>query len=429
MSKQSPKSDGKVVAAASVPLAQHGRQRSLHPVTQVLRFVAVAVIVVLVSITGVVAFTAVNLATSFSAGAVKLDDSKPLPPNFADLEGGINFFLAGTDACEEEFAALFPGRCDGEAADGELNDVNMLVNISSNPRRITVINFPRDLVIPLPECEDQDGSINGETSASMINEAWGRGGLNCVVRTIEQLSGQDIQFAAKIDWGGVMNVTDAIGGVEVCIANGIKDHHTNIDWPAGNRTIKGYEALQFLRTRYGVGDGSDLGRINNQQQYMSRLVKKVVSEEVLTNPATLLRLATVAVDSITPSENLTNPATLVEIAMAANGVPFEDIVFLRYPTFVHPENPNRVIPDYEGAEVLWAALAANSPLVLAADQGESVGVVREEDMAAPSEGDEGDLSVSPSPSVSVRPGAVELPGTVLGASAAENVCSNGNVRQ
>lgn len=428
MNKQTGSNDGSG-AQASVPLAQHGRQGSLHPLTQILRFCAVAVVVVLVSVVGVAGFTAVNLATSFGANAVKLDNTQPLPPNIAELEGGINFLIAGTDACEEEFADLFPGRCDGDAADGELNDVNMLVNISNNPRRVAVITFPRDLVIPLPECVSEDGSVNSATSASMINEAWAHGGLNCVVNTVEQLSGQDVQFAAKIDWGGVMEITDAIGGVEVCIANGIKDRHTNIDWPAGYRTIQGYEALQFLRTRHGVGDGSDLGRTNNQQQYMSRLANKVVSEEVLTNPATLLRLATVAVDNITPSDNLTNPATLVQIAMAINGVPFEDIVFLRYPTFVHPNNPNRVVPDYEGAQILWDALAANSPLILDADQGESVGVIREDELnAAPDGGAGSSPSPSPSASETIREGAVQLPSTVLGATAAENVCSNGNVR-
>ena len=82
----------------------------------------------------------------------------------------------------------------------------------------------------------------------------------------------------------MIEITNAIGGVDVCLANGIKDPYTGIDWPAGNRTIQGVEALQFLRTRHGVGNGGDLGRISNQQQYMSRLARKLVSEEVLTNP-------------------------------------------------------------------------------------------------------------------------------------------------
>ena len=128
----------------------------------------------------------------------------------------------------------------------------------------------------------------------------------------------------------MIEITNAIGGVEVCIANGIRPD-TGINWPAGNRTIQGMDALQFLRTRHGVGNGSDLGRISNQQQYMSRLARKLVSEEVLSNPATLFKLATTAVDNITPSQTLTNPLTLVQIALAVKNVPFNEIVFIQYP--------------------------------------------------------------------------------------------------
>ena len=109
-----------------------------------------------------------------------------------------------------------------------------------------------------------------------------------------ELSGQNIQFAASVTWGGVIEITNAIGGVEVCLGNsGIRDPYTGLEpGPPATAPSPGVEALQFLRTRHGVGDGSDLGRISNQQQYMSRLARKLVSEEVLSNPATLLKLAT-----------------------------------------------------------------------------------------------------------------------------------------
>ena len=195
--------------------------------------------------------------------------------------------------------------------------MNMLVHISDNPRRVTVISFPRDLMIPIPECTDPEtGKTSSAMSKQMINNSYYYGGLNCVVQTVQKLTGVPIQFSAKITWGGVIEITNAIGGVEVCLANGIKDPYTGIDWPAGTRTIQGMDALQFLRTRHGVGNGGDLGRISNQQQYMSRLANKLVSEEVLSNPATLYKLATTAVDNITPSQSLTNPLTLVQIALA-----------------------------------------------------------------------------------------------------------------
>src|SRR5690606_24702878 len=131
-----------------------------------------------------------------------------------------------------------------------------------------------------------------------------------------------------------------------CIGNGgIRDRYTGIDWPAGPRTISGLEALQFLRTRHGLENGSDLARISNQQQYMSRLAKKIMSEDVLSDLPTLLKLATTAVDNVTPSESLTNPVTLMQIALAVKNVPFDDIVFVQYPVNADPSDPNRVVPN------------------------------------------------------------------------------------
>ena len=135
------------------------------------------------------------------------------------------------------------------------------------------------------------------------------------------------------------------------------------------------DALQFLRTRHGVGNGGDLGRISNQQQYMSRLANKLVSDEVLSNPATLYKLATTAVDNITPSQSLTNPLTLVQIALAVKNVPFSEIVFIQYPVNDDPADPNRVVPNHDAAEALWAALATNQPLQLTGEVSQGDGVV------------------------------------------------------
>src|SRR5690606_4743423 len=128
-----------------------------------------------------------------------------------------------------------------------------------------------------------------------------------------QLSGQSVDFAAAVTFGGVIEITDAIGGVEVCVENRLRDSHTGLHMEAGTHTVSGKQALQFLRTRYGVGDGSDLGRIGNQQQYMSSLVRKLVSEDVLTDPPTLFNLARTGLNNVTASSNLTNPILVGQI--------------------------------------------------------------------------------------------------------------------
>ncbi|QEW00937.1 LytR family transcriptional regulator [Microbacterium caowuchunii] len=407
-------------------VARHGKLRAPNPVAQFLKILAVGVAVVLVAGIGVAGFNVWSLATNFTEDAVALEGQDTAPPDIGQIEGGVNLFLAGTDACEPEYAAYFGERCTGADAGGELNDVNLLVHISDNPRRVTVISFPRDLMLPIPACEQEDGSTTSAMSKQPLNSTFSYGGLSCAVKTVSQLTGQSIPYAAKVTWGGVIEITNAVGGVEVCIANGIRDRHTGIDWEAGNRNIQGVEALQFLRTRHGVGDGGDLGRISNQQQYMSRLARKVVSDEVLSDPGTLYKLASVAVDNITPSQSLTNPLTLVQIALAVKNVPFEEIVFLQYPTYEDPSDPNKVVPNYDAAEALFAALEANQQLVLTRDtvQGDGTIVVEPE---TPGEVPTEEAPVEPTEQV-VDPTVAELPAAISGQTAAEETCSNGNLR-
>jgi anionic cell wall polymer biosynthesis LytR-Cps2A-Psr (LCP) family protein len=193
------------------------------------------------------------------------------------------------------------------------------------------------------------------------------------------------------------------------------------------RNIQGWDALQFLRTRHGVGNGGDLGRISNQQQYMSRLARKLVSEDVLTNPATLYKLATTAVDNVTPSQSLTNPVTLVQIALAVKDVPFNEIVFLQYPVNDDPDDSNRVVPNEEAATALWDALATNQPLQLTGDVSQGDGVVvtdpgTTEPPATP------DPSATPGETPAPTETAVALPSDIPGQTAAQETCSNGNVK-
>jgi cell envelope-related function transcriptional attenuator common domain len=266
-------------------------------------------------------------------------------------------------------------------------------------------------------------------SKQQINSAWSYGGLSCVAKTISQLSGQSIPMAAKVSFGNVINITDAIGGVEVCIGNGgIRDRHTGIDWAAGPRNVQGVEALQFLRTRYGLANGSDLARISNQQQYMSSLARKLVSEEVLSDFGTLYRLATTAVDNVTLSKSLANPVVLAQIGLAVKDVPFDQIVFVQYPVNTDPADPDRVVPNYAAADELWAALAANQPIQVTNDPNRSGGVVTVDPPvdAAPVETPATpDAPAEEAPPTEV---AVELSDSIPGTSAAQQTCTAGNLR-
>ncbi|WP_307314698.1 LCP family protein [Microbacterium sp. SORGH_AS_0421] len=302
--------------------------------------------------------------------------------------------------------------------------MNILLHISEEPRKVTVVSFPRDLIFDAPACDTADGGRFGGGTLQ-INELYTYGGLSCVITAISDMSGQQIQFGAMVTFGGVIEITNAIGGVEICLASDMRDANTGIDWEAGPRTIQGLEALQFLRTRYGVG-GSDLARVSNQQQYMSRLARKLVSEEVLSNPSTVLRLASTGLRNVTPTQSLTNPLTLVQVASAVKDVPFEDIVFVQYPTVTARSDANRVEPDDAAAEVLWDALRENRSIEVTGGVSVNDGTV----IAEPTPGEQ----VSPTEDPAVEPGevdprtgAIALPPAITGSSAAQQTCSAGVV--
>ncbi len=373
----------------------------------------------LVASLGIVGFNAWNLTSTIDAHSVELEGQSAAPPGLGAIEGGFNMLLVGTDACEAAYIQYFPGRCIPGQDEAELNDVNILIHVSDNPRRVTAISLPRDLMIPLPSCTAADGSVSSAMSKQPLNASYSYGGLSCVAKTVSALTGENVDYAAKLTWGGVIEITNAIGGVDVCVANGIYDDNTGLALAPGTHTLQGVEALEFLRTRHGVGDGSDLGRISNQQLYMSELVKKIVSADTLSDPATLYRLATAVVNNVTPSSSLKSPLTLVQLALTMKGVGFSDIVFVQYPTGTDPDDANKVVPNDAAATTLFSALDANQQLIITGgtspDSSNSGTVV-----ASPTQD-----PASPSPTASAS-GAVELPPSITGQTADQQTCSNGN---
>jgi len=400
------------------PLARHARLRSPHPIGQIATILGTMVVVVLLGVIGTAAFAAWNATNLVGEGAVALESTKPLPPSIGEIEGGVNLLLVGTDSCAGQDLKLFP-RCKHDDG-GERNDVTMLAHIGDNPRRVTVVSFPRDMIVPIPSCPSPSGGRYSAMSGQMLNVSYSYGGLACTALTVQQLTGVDIQFAAAIRWTGVIHMSDAIGGVQVCVAGDINDRNTGLHLTKGEHTLVGAQALQFLRIRHGIGDGSDLGRISNQQQFMSSLVRKLQSGGVLGDPTKLFALATTALQQVADKQlvldqNLANPTRMVQIAMAMKSVPYKDIVFVQYPTSYDPQDASRVLPVYGAADTLFAALKANKALKLTGQASSGNGVEVS-----------GDVGATPSPTDSASPDdgdAVELPTVISGTTAAQTTCT------
>lgn len=104
--------------------------------------------------------------------------------------------------------------------------------------------------------------------------------------------------------------------------------------------------------RHGVGQNSDLSRISNQQQYMSRLARTVLSSETLTDIPKVMRLASTIVDNVVPSKELADPLRLAQLALALKDVRFDDFLFLQLPTLDDPDAPSqRVVENTSAARL------------------------------------------------------------------------------
>ncbi|MDO9397860.1 MAG: LCP family protein [Herbiconiux sp.] len=360
---------------------RHGRQRTGSAAAFVLRSLGIAVAVLAVSAIVVVSYAVTSITQTFSQNAVDLGGETPAapPPFLGAFEGGFNMLIAGTDNDANQ------GEEFGER-DATLNDVNILLHVSADHTNAVVVSFPRDLVIPHPECTDPEtGETFDAMSAQPLNEAYSRGGLACVAATITNLTGVPIQYGAATSFNGVIEMTNAVGGVEVCAADDIADPDSGSYLTAGLHTVQGQEALAFLRNRHGVGDGSDLSRIGSQQQYLSSLLRKIRSESTLSDPTKLYGLAQAAAQNITPSTSLQSADSMVSLALTLKDVDLSQVVFVQYPTEAYVEDANKVQPTYELADALFERVLTDQPVNLAADSTVEGSTVVPTDGAAPTE--------------------------------------------
>lgn len=241
-------------------IARHGRLRRPRPLGAAARLLSGVVAVALVSSASVAAIATKQVSDDLGSGVV-IQGQPTAPAHRSALrsyQGGFTVLVVGTDNDPDQ------GTSYGER-DATLNDVNILVHVSADHTNATAVSIPRDLVAPIPACEKPDGTGTVPSPGQQpINTAWGAGGLNCVVQTVQGLTGVDVQYSAAVSFNGVIEMSNAVGGVPVCVAQPITDPYTGLDLPAGTTTLQGADALAFLRSRHASATGptSDGSRAN-----------------------------------------------------------------------------------------------------------------------------------------------------------------------
>jgi LCP family protein required for cell wall assembly len=413
------------------PVARHGRLPRRRGWTTVVTVVAAAAAVVLVSGTSVATIAAAQLATSTRTVPLSTDDqSTAKTADVTAIKGGANILLIGSDTRVGQFDS-------DEDVEGARNDVTMLVHVSEDHQQLTAVSFPRDLMVPIPACTNPEtGTTYPAEASAQFNTALGNGGVSCVVDTVENLTGLTVPYAGLITFDGVIEMSNALGGVDVCVASPIDDTYTGLHLGAGAHSLQGADALAFLRSRHGVGDGSDLARISSQQVFLSALLRQVTSNGTLSNPITLYKLAGAALSNMTLSDGLAQTRTLVGLASALRGMSTSSMLFVQYPVVDDPADSARVIVDEANAHALNVALQTDERTSLSDS---STGRASEESSgtaspsapatatptATPTTGPDAGAP-APETTTTSSPSSTPLPSSITGQSAAEQTCSVGN---
>ncbi|GAA2844594.1 hypothetical protein GCM10010517_00810 [Streptosporangium fragile] len=314
-----------------VPPKSSGR-RPPRPRRRWLWWLVAAVTAVVLGVAGTVTGAYVKLTGNVKHVDVQPEDLGRRPAKVAGK--ALNVLIVGSDQRNGKNARY------GRVA-GERTDTIMLAHISPKRDNAMVISFPRDSMVQLPACRARQGLPGQQAHLGLINESFNSGGITCTWKTVEALTGIHIDHFVKVDFTGFKGMVDAIGGVEVCVPEPIDDKKALLHLPAGRQVLKGEQALGYVRARYSLGDGSDIGRIQRQQMFIASMVKKVMSGDTLTDPARLYSFLDAATSSVTTDPGLT-PSVMKDLAVSAQGLAAGQIHFITTPWRYSLTYPGRV---------------------------------------------------------------------------------------
>ncbi|WP_030623945.1 LCP family protein [Streptomyces sclerotialus] len=283
--------------------------------------------------------------------------------NEAVTDGPVNILIMGTDSREGK----------GNDGYGDLGsvghaDTTILMHVSADRTNATALSIPRDMITDIPDCPttQKDGSkkvIPGQQGVR-FNTSLGQEGRDpgCTWRTVQKMTGLKINHFMMADFNAVKELSTAVGGVEVCAGKDINDPKSHLKLKAGKHVVQGEQALAFVRTRHTVGTGSDLSRIELQQQFLSSMIRKMKSDDTLSNPSKLWKLSNAATKALTVDTGIGTASKLMDLAKDLSRVDVKNVTFATVPVLDNPEDPATVILDEAKAEPLFKMVQADHSL-------------------------------------------------------------------
>jgi LCP family protein required for cell wall assembly len=334
-------------------MTRGARRRTSH--TRTITSVIAATLLALALVTGVsVTLLYRHLNGNLEVVPIPPGQNPDRPPK-VDVEGPheqLNILVMGSDSREG-------AGNDIDGATGGGSDTTILFHLSADRTSAYGISIPRDSLVDRPDCYTAEGeTIPGQRDA-IWNAAFSLGGPACTERQLEQVTGVHVDNYVVVDFSGFEDMVDAVGGVEVCVPEDLDSDKGHIHIAQGVHNLEGQAALDYIRIRYGVGDGTDLGRIRRQQAFIASLADKVISSDTLARPGRLLGFLDAATRSLTT--DIPNIRELADIGLQLNGIGRQRIRFLTVPNELSTEQPGRVewLPE---AQALWERIRVDKPL-------------------------------------------------------------------
>ncbi|WP_326720647.1 LCP family protein [Streptomyces sp. NBC_00243] len=287
--------------------------------------------------------------------------------------GSENILVLGSDTRSGSNEKLGGGTDDGSAR----SDTAMVVHVYEGHKSASVVSIPRDTLVERPSCTDASGVTHDAASEVMFNSAYSTGGAACAVKTVESMSGIRMDHYIEVDFTGFQKLIDDLGGVKITTTQDINDPDSHLNLTAGTHTLNGEQALGLVRTRHGVGDGSDLGRIQLQQAFIKALMNQVKSIGLLTSPTKLLELADTATNAITTDSDLKSVNDLVSFAGGLKGISSSKMTMVTMPVQYDSANANRVLIDEVKDKLVWDALKNDQVIPKSATEGTATGTAKD----------------------------------------------------
>jgi LCP family protein required for cell wall assembly len=266
----------------------------------------------------------------------------------------MNIMIMGSDTRQGA------GNHDSNSIVGARSDTNLIVHLSADRKSAIVVSIPRDSMTMAPrDCKNKKDTVQSGVMRQW-NANFTLGGPACTIRTFEGLTNIYIDHFVVIDFRGFKSMVDALGGVTVCTPEAINDKEAHLVLPAGKHKVNGTQALGYVRVRKTVGDGSDLGRIDRQQAFMSSLIQGATKSSLLLRPDKLFSFLNAATQAMTTDTGL-GLGEMKDIAESVAKVGTDQIRFVKVPTQAYPADPNRV-EWTPAADTIWTAIREDKPL-------------------------------------------------------------------